>query len=286
MGRVDGKVIFITGAARGQGRAHAVRLAEEGANLILVDICADIPTNLYPLGSREELDETVALVEKLDRRAVATVADVRDPAALRAAVDAGVAELGPLDGIIAQAGICPITNNEPQAFIDAVTVDFNGVVHAIDAGLPHVKNGGSIAATGSVASMLPGTVADPANGVGSLGYALAKRMVSQFMNDLAIALAPRMIRVNTMHPTNCNTMMMNNEFMYRAFRPDLDSPTREQALEAYPSMQALPIPFVEPEDIANGYLFLMSDESRYVTGTQFRVDAGAVVHNRPQQPTF
>ncbi|TQM11317.1 mycofactocin-coupled SDR family oxidoreductase [Pseudonocardia kunmingensis] len=286
MGRVQEKVVFITGAARGQGRSHALRLAEEGADIIAVDICADISTNAYPLATQEDLDETVRQVEKLDRRIVARTADVRDPAALKAAVADGVSELGRLDAVVAQAGICPLGSQEAQAFLDAVTVDFNGVVNAVDAALPHLADGGSVIATGSLAALISGSTDNPAHGSGGLGYSFAKRTVAAFVNDLAIALAPRRIRANAVHPTNCNTDMLNSDVMYRQFRPDLENPTREDALGAFPAMSAMGVPYVEPHDIANAVLFLVSDESRFVTGMQFRIDAGGYVKLRPQQPAF
>jgi SDR family mycofactocin-dependent oxidoreductase len=286
MGRVDGKVVFITGAARGQGRAHALRLAEEGADIIGIDLCEDIPSNGYPMATREDLDETVRLVEKLDRRMVVSVADVRDRAGVAAALEAGVAELGRLDAVVANAGICPLGTTGGGPFLDALQVDFAGVLNAVEAAIPHLQEGASIVATGSLAALLPGSVDNPANGSGGAGYSLAKRFIAQFVHDLAIQMAPQKIRANAIHPTNCNTDLLNNEQMYRIFRPDLDSPTRDDAIVAFPAMQAMPVPFVEPEDIANAVLFLVSDESRYVTGMQLRVDAGGYVKSRPQQPTF
>jgi SDR family mycofactocin-dependent oxidoreductase len=286
MGRVQDKVVFITGAARGQGRSHALRLAAEGADIIAVDLCEDIATNAYPLATQDDLDETVRQVEKLGRRIVARKADVRDPAALKAAVADGVAELGRLDAVVAQAGIAPLGPQQGvQAFIDAVTVDFNGVVNAVEAALPHLPDGGSVVATGSTAALMPSTHNGTPDG-GKLGYSFAKRSVASFVNDLAVALAPRRIRVNAVHPTNTNTPMLNSDPMYREFRPDLENPTRDDALPAFHVMTAMGLPYVEPEDIANAVLFLVSDESRYVTGAQLRVDAGAIVRRRPQQPQF
>lgn len=286
MGRVQDKVVLITGAARGQGRAHAVRLAEEGADIIAVDLCAQIDSVRYPLASREDLDETVRQVEKLDRRIVALTADVRDRSAIRAAVAQGVAQLGRLDAVVAQAGIAPIgTLADAQPFFDAITVDFNGVVHTVEAALPHLPDGASIVATGSAAALMPPSD----NGrpdFGKLGYSFAKRSVASFVNDLAIALAPQRIRANAVHPTNTNTDMLNNDSMYREFRPDLENPSREDALPAFHVMTAFGLPYVEPSDIAEAVLFLISDESRYVTGVQLRVDAGAIVRKRPQQPQF
>jgi SDR family mycofactocin-dependent oxidoreductase len=285
MGRVQDKVVFITGAARGQGRAHAVRLAEEGAHIIAVDICAQIDSVGYPLASRDDLDETVSLVEKLDRRIVAVTADVRDRTALQAAVAEGVASLGRLDAVVAQAGIAPIGRPEAQALLDATTVNFSGVVNAVEAALPHLPDGASIIATGSTAALMPPSDNGRPDS-GKLGYSFAKRSVASFVNDLAVALAPRRIRVNAVHPTNTNTPMLNSDPMYREFRPDLENPTREDALPAFHVMTAMGLPYVEPDDIANTVLFLVSDESRYITGAQLRVDAGAIVKRRPQQPQF
>ncbi|WP_216898435.1 mycofactocin-coupled SDR family oxidoreductase [Nocardia alni] len=287
MGRVQDKVVLITGAARGQGRAHALRLAEEGADIIAVDICADIGSVGYALARTEDLDETADGVKKFGRRVVTATADVRDPAALRAAVAAGVAELGHLDAVIAQAGIAPLGSTQgAQAFLDAVTVDFNGVVHAVDAALPHLPDGGAIIATGSLAALAPATTDNPALGPGGLGYSFAKRTVASFVHDLATVLAPRRIRVNAIHPTNCNTAMLNSEPMYRAFRPDLDAPTREDALATFPAMTAMGNPYVEPEDVAEAALFLISDAARHITGMQMRVDSGGYLIKRPQLPTF
>jgi len=287
MGRVQDKVVFITGAARGQGRAHAVRLAAEGADIIAVDLCADIATNGYPLATEADLDETVREVEKQGRRIVARKADVRDAAALKAVVAEGVAELGRLDAVVAQAGIAPLGPQQTaQAFLDAVTVDFNGVVHAVDAAFPHLPDGASIVATGSIAGLIPATVDNPANGPGGLGYSFAKRQVAAFVHDLATVLASRQIRVNALHPTNVNTDMLNSDLMYRSFRPDLENPTREDALPSFPATTGFGIPYVEPENIADMVLFLVSDESKYVTGMQMRVDAGGYVKRRPQLPTF
>lgn len=287
MGRVDGKVVFITGAARGQGRAHALRLAGEGADIIAVDLCEDIGTNGYPLATRDDLDETVRLVEKLGRRIVARKADVRDAAALKSAVADGIAEFGKLDAVVAQAGIAPLgPDRGAEAFIDAITVDFHGVVHAVEAALPHLPDGASIVATGSIAGLIPATVDNPANGPGGLGYSFAKRQVASFVHDLATVLASRQIRVNAVHPTNVNTGMLNSDLMYRSFRPDLENPTREDALPSFPATTGFGIPYVEPEDVAETVLFLVSDESRYVTGMQMRVDAAGYVKRRPQLPTF
>jgi SDR family mycofactocin-dependent oxidoreductase len=286
MGRLDGKVVLITGAARGQGRAQAVRVAAEGGHVIAVDICADIPSNRYPMASRADLDETASLVEKHGGRVVARVADVRDRAALAAAVGDGFSQLGRLDGVVAQAGICPLGTTEPQAFVDAVAVDFGGVFNAVDVALPHLGRGASIVATASLAALIPGTLDNAAKGSGGLGYTWAKRAVASLVHDLAVVLAPKGIRANAVHPTNVNTDLMHNEVMYKTFRPDLAEPTLDDVLPAFPAMTATGDPYVEPEDIANTVLFLLSDESKYVTGMQMRVDAGGYVKLRPQAPVF
>jgi SDR family mycofactocin-dependent oxidoreductase len=277
-GRVAGKVAFITGAARGQGRSHALRLAEEGADIIAVDLCEDIATNHYPLSRESDLQETAALIEKLDRRVVTRVADVRERSQLAAAVAAGIAELGHIDIVVANAGICPLGADVPaQGFLDAVSVDLVGVINAVEAAFPHLSAGASIVCTGSVAGLMSGGTDNPQNGPGGAGYAHAKRGVARFVHDLALQLAPHSIRVNAVHPTNVNTDMLQSEPMYRVFRPDLENPTREDAELAFPAMQPMPIGYVEPVDISNAVLFLASDEARYVTGLQLKVDAGALL---------
>ena len=286
MGRVEGKVVFITGVARGQGRAHALRLAEEGADIIGVDICSDIETNGYPLSTEADLDETRRAIENLDRRAVLRKADVRDPAALQQIVDEGVAELGHLDAVIAQAGICPLGAQAPQAFLDSANVLLGGVMNAVTAAMPHLSAGASVVCTGSLAAMITGGTDNPAHGAGGIGYSWAKRTVASFVNDLALVCAPSDIRVNAIHPTNCNTKMLQSDPMYRSFRPDLENPTREDVEPAFHAMTALPVPYVEPEEIASMSLFLISEESRHITGMQMRVDAGGFVKLRPATLPF
>ncbi len=278
MGRVEGKIALITGAARGQGRHHAVRLAEEGADVVLVDICADIPGVGYPMAAPEDLEETARLVEKFDRRAVAATVDVRDRPALHKAVASAVDSFGRIDIVVANAGICPIGPDYPvSAFTDAVDVDLLGVLNTIHVALPWVSPGGSIIATGSVAAMLPNAVNNPGNGPGGAGYGLAKQFISQYVVVLARQVAAQRIRVNAVHPTNCNTDMLHSPPMYKAFRKDLADPTRADVEDAFPRMQSMPIPYVEPDDIAHAVVYLASDESRYVTGLQLAVDGGALL---------
>jgi SDR family mycofactocin-dependent oxidoreductase len=286
MGRLDDRVVLITGAARGQGRAHAVRVAEEGGHVIAVDLCADIASNGYPLATRDDLSETASLVGKHGGRVLTRVADVRDRAALAAAVDDGVAQFGRLDGVVAQAGICPLGTTEPRAFIDAIAVDFCGVFNTVDVALPHLTRGASIVATGSLAALIPGTLDNAAKGSGGLGYSWAKRALASLVHDLAVVLAPQGIRANAVHPTNVNTALLHNNVMYSTFRPDLTAPTLEDALPVFPTMTATGDPYVEPEDIAATVAFLLSDDAKFVTGMQMRVDAGGYVKLRPQTPVF
>ncbi|MFW0793857.1 mycofactocin-coupled SDR family oxidoreductase [Gordonia sp. CPCC 205515] len=276
MGRVEGKVAFVTGAARGQGRSHAVRLAEEGADIIAVDICKDLDTIGYPMATPEDLEETARLVEKHDRRVITVQADVREAAQMRNAVERGVNEFGKLDIVVAQAGVAGM-KGEPatQAWCEVIDTNLVGTMNAVQAALPHLGEGASIIATGSLAALMDiGKTDVPGKDLGGVAYVFSKRALSQYMYELATHLAPRGIRANVIHPTNCNTDMLQSEPMYRSFRPDLEAPTKEDATPAFYVQQAMRIPWVEPGDISNTVLFLASDEARYVTGMQMRVDAG------------
>ena len=279
MNRVAGKVVLVTGAARGQGRSHAVHLADEGADIIAFDLCEDIASNEYPLATEADLEETGRLVEKAGRRVVTAKVDVRDRAALQRELDAAVATLGRLDVVVANAGIAPLGSDVPvEGFVDAFDVDFVGVINTIHSALPHLDAGASIIATGSVAGLVPQTGLNgqqALQGPGGDGYGLAKKMLWTYTNSLALTLGPKSIRVNAIHPTNCNTDMLQSPPMFRTFRPDLENPTAEDAKVTFPFMQAMPTPWVEPEDISHAVVFLSSDESRFVTGQQLRVDAGA-----------
>jgi NAD(P)-dependent dehydrogenase (short-subunit alcohol dehydrogenase family) len=251
-------------------------MAEEGADIIAIDICHNIDSNPYPLSSRDDLAETEALVKAAGRQVVAAEADVRERHELRAAVEEGVRQLGRLDVVVAQAGILPMNPLEPDAmdFVDAVDVDLLGVMNAVAVSIPHLPDGSSIVITGSTAALMPNTVqGDP----GGCGYGWAKRIVLQYTEQMALHLAPRMIRVNCIHPTNCNTMLIHNDLIYKMHRPDLENPTREEVEVAFQYFQGMPIPYVEPEDIANLAVFLASAESRYITGQQIRVDAASLL---------
>ncbi|WP_024795316.1 mycofactocin-coupled SDR family oxidoreductase [Tomitella biformata] len=272
MTRVAGKVAFVTGAARGQGRSHVVELARNGADIIAFDLCADVETNHYALATAEDLAETAALVRAEGRRVVAAKVDVRDRVGLEAALAAAVDELGRLDIVVANAGICPLGDDVPvQGFVDAFDVDFVGVVNTIHTAIAHIGDGGSIIATGSLAALMPGGLTSP----GGTGYGLAKRMIPEYVRTVAHLLAARGIRANTIHPSNCNTDMLQSPPMYKMFRDDLENPTLDDVKEGFASMHAIPTPWVEPSDISNAVLYLASDESRYLTGQALRIDAGA-----------
>ncbi|GAA4554487.1 mycofactocin-coupled SDR family oxidoreductase [Pseudonocardia xishanensis] len=272
-GRVEGKVALITGAARGQGRSHALRLAEEGADIIAVDVCAPIETVNYDPATPADLEETVRLVEKLDRRIVATQADVRDFDALQAAVDRGVSELGRLDIVLANAGIAtygPAAEQSEQQWETMIGINLTGVWHTAKAAIPTMTaqgSGGSIVITSSLA----GIKGFP----NSVSYSAAKFGVVGIARTLAHELAPHAIRVNTVHPTNVHTTMLDNPGIYKLFRPDLDNPTFEDAKDVYSVMNLMPLPWVETIDISNAILWLASDEARYVTGISLPVDLGA-----------
>ena len=275
-GRVEGKVAFITGIARGQGRSHAIRLAQEGADIIGIDFLDTVPGSVAPVSTQADLDETVKQVEALDRRIIATKADVRDYDALKAALDAGVAQLGRLDIVSANAGVSTVggyTEDVPEDVWQA-TIDTNltGVWHTAKAAIPHLKaggNGGSIILTSSEAGLR--------GFQGAAAYVSSKHGVIGLMRTLALELAPDFIRVNSVHPTQVNTPMIMNETTYRLFAPDVENPTKELFAERSQAVNALPIPWVEAVDISNAVLFLASDESRYITGVPLPVDAGAIL---------
>jgi SDR family mycofactocin-dependent oxidoreductase len=275
-GRVEGKVAFITGAARGQGRSHAIRLAQEGADIIAIDLCQQIASVPYPMSTPDDLAETVKEVEALDRRIIATQADVRDYAALKAAVDEGVAQLGRLDIVSANAGISsiggPAEDMPEQQWQDMINVNLTGVWHTAKAAIPHLKaggRGGSIILTSSAA----GLMAYP----NVSHYVSAKHGVVGLMRTLALELAPDMIRVNSLHPTQVDTPMIMNEPTFKLFSPDNPHPSLDDFRPVSQAMNALPIPWVDAVDISNALLFLASDEGRYITGVTLPIDAGAVI---------
>jgi SDR family mycofactocin-dependent oxidoreductase len=272
---LEGKVAFITGVARGQGRAHAVRLAREGADIIGVDICADIPTMTYPNASEADLAETVALVEKEGRRIVARKADVRDYAALSAAFQEGLDAFGRLDIIICNAGIIRM-GEESGDFLadwqDVIDTNLTGVFHTVRAALPAMREGGrggSIVITSSTAG-LKGSASLNSSGC---AYTAAKRGIVGLMQNFANELAPESIRVNTIHPTGVRSGMTQNEAMARLFAQAAEGGQNQIS----GMTNALPIEMLEPEDIANAVAFLVSDEAKFITGVQWPLDAGFAV---------
>jgi (+)-trans-carveol dehydrogenase len=271
-GKLEGKVAFITGAARGQGRSHAIRLAQEGADIIAVDLCGQIDSVPYAMATAEDMAATVKQVEALDRRIVATQADVRDFSALQAAVDDGVAQLGRLDIVSANAGIFSLGRADElseQSWQDTIDTNLTGVWHTAKAAIPHLiagGRGGSIILTSSAAGLK--AMENIAH------YVSAKHGVVGLMRTLALELAPHSIRVNTLNPTTVGTDMILNDATYRLFRPDLEDPTIDDAGEAFLAINALPVKWVEPVDISNALLFLASDEARYITGVALPIDAG------------
>jgi (+)-trans-carveol dehydrogenase len=273
-GRVEGKVAFITGAARGQGRSHAVRLAQEGADIIAVDICKPIESVQVPLSTPEDLAETADLVKAQNRRIFTAEVDVRDYDALKAAVDTGVEQLGRLDVIVANAGIgnggATLDKTSERDWTDMIDVNLAGVWKTVKAGVPHMLAGGlggSIILTSSVG----GLKAYPHTG----HYVAAKHGVVGLMRTFAVELGQHMIRVNSVHPTNVNTPLFMNEPTMKLFRPDLENPGPDDLKAVAQMMHTLPVGWVEPEDISNAVLFLASDESRYITGVTLPIDAGS-----------
>lgn len=273
VGRVAGKVAFITGAARGQGREHAVRLAEEGADIIAIDVCDDIEGVAYPGATEADLEDTARFVEKAGRRIFTATADVRDVESLRTALAQGVAEIGALDIVVANAGIsgvpAPAAMIEEAAWQTMLDVNVTGVWHTVKAALPHMTNGG-----GSI--ILVSSMLGLRGGGYMAHYASAKHAVVGLMNSLANELAPQWIRVNSIHPGNVHTPMLDNEWFRRTMRPDLPEPTMADAAEPIGQFHLLPKPLIEARAVSNAVLFLASDEAQYITGAALPVDAGAV----------
>jgi (+)-trans-carveol dehydrogenase len=277
MGLLDGKVAFITGAARGQGRSHALRLADEGADVIALDIARDALESVgYPLGTSSELDDTVAAVEARGRRAVKGVADVRDLAQVQSVVDAGLEALGRIDIVCANAGIgswavsWEMTAQQWQEMID---VNLTGVFNTTRAALPSMVTraaGGSVVLTSSTAGVIG--YANTAH------YTAAKHGVLGLMKVLAQELGPHGIRVNAVCPTTVNTPLVVNDGTFRLFRPDLDEPTADDVREPFAGLNILPdLPWIEPEDVSEAVVWLCSDAARYVTGVAMPIDAGNLV---------
>jgi SDR family mycofactocin-dependent oxidoreductase len=274
MGRMEGKVAFVTGAARGQGRSHAVRLAREGADIIAVDICRGFDASPADGSTPEDLDVTAEMVKDAGGRIMTAEVDVRDFDTLRAAVDDGVEQMGRLDVIVANAGIGTtagkLHKTDEAVWQEMIDVNLSGVWKSVKAGVPHILNGGrggSIVLTSSVAG---------AKAYSHMGhYVAAKHGVIGLMRSFAVELGHHMIRVNAVLPTHVNTPLLMNETTYRAFRPELENPGPDDLAPVCQTFHVLPIPWVTPEDITNAVLFLASDEARYITGVALPVDAGS-----------
>ncbi|GAB3306288.1 mycofactocin-coupled SDR family oxidoreductase [Geodermatophilus aquaeductus] len=273
-GRMAGKVVFVTGAGRGMGRSHAVRLAREGADVIGMDVCGPIPSATGPVTTPEDLAETVRDVEALDRRMVTFQADVRDEDALTAGLADGVAQLGRLDCAIANAGIGvpphEVADTPAQEWRDMLEVNLTGVFLTAKAAVPHIRahgDGGSVLLVSSALGL---------RGMANVAsYVAAKHGVVGLMRSLALELAAERIRVNSIHPTNVDTPLIQNENVYRLFRPDLEHPTRQDVSGVFQDLNLLPTPWVQPEDVSEAVLYLAADDSgRWITGTTHRVDAG------------
>lgn len=272
MERVQGKVALVTGAARGQGRAHAVRLAEEGADIIAIDVCGPVETVNYPMPTEDDLNEVAREVEKHGRRVVTKVVDVRDTAALKTAVTEAVTELGRLDAVVINAGILSIAVDEPSDAQDrrkvwdsTIEVNLGGAWNTVEAVAPlmiDAGNGGSIVFTSST----QGLKYAANNSIGLTAYTASKHAIVGLMRCAAADLAPHGIRVNSVHPTGVNTPMVTNEVMeaYGAKHPRLG--------ELMGNL--LPVGVVEPEDITEGVLYLVGESGRYVTGVTLPIDAG------------
>ncbi|HET9731484.1 MAG TPA: mycofactocin-coupled SDR family oxidoreductase [Acidimicrobiales bacterium] len=267
MGKLDGKVAFITGAARGQGRSHALRLAEEGADIVAVDICRQLETVTYPMPTPDDLDETVQGVEALGRRIVARQADVRDAAALQEAFDEGTSRLGPVGIVLANAGIgagsSPVSDE--QQWEDVIGVNLTGVWNTGRVAIPSMiehGQGGAIVLTSSTGGLMG--VGIPA--AGFLAYTAAKHGVIGLMRSWANFLAPHYIRVNSVAPTAVRTPMAADGDLARVLERN---PGLANALS-----NAMPVDLVEPLDVSNAIAWLVSDDARYVTGTVVPVDAG------------
>jgi SDR family mycofactocin-dependent oxidoreductase len=275
MGQLDGKVAFITGVARGQGRSHALTLAREGANIIGLDLCAKPSTTAYDGATEEDLQETVRLVKEAGGQIVAEVADTRNYDEVKAVFDRGVAQFGRVDIVIPNAGICSGAKTwqiSPSDWREMIDINLNGVFHTVKAAVPTLiaqGEGGSVVFIGSTEAL------KGAENISS--YAASKHGVTGLMTSLARELGQYNIRVNSVNPTCVDTHMINNPFVYGLFRPDLAAPTRTDVVDSFTGTHLLPVPWIDPQDVSNAIVHLVTDAGRYVTATTMVIDAGFIV---------
>ena len=275
MGTLDGKVAFITGVARGQGRSHAVTFAREGANIIGLDLCGKPSTTAYDGATDDDLQETVRLVKEAGGEIFVDVADTRDYDQVKSVFDGGLAQFGRVDIVIPNAGICSGAKTweiTPDAWAEMVGINLNGVFHTVKAAIPTMieqGDGGSIVFIGSTEAL------KGAENISS--YAASKHGVTGLMTSLARELGQYNIRVNSINPTCVDTHMINNDFVYGLFRPDLDAPTRDDVIDTFSNTHILPVPWIEPKDVSEAILYLVTDTGRYVTASAMVIDAGFIV---------
>jgi SDR family mycofactocin-dependent oxidoreductase len=273
--RFEGKVVLVTGAARGQGRSHAVRFAAEGARIAGLDVAGPLVTPHYPSSNREDLEETVRLVKEAGGDIIARQGDVRDPAAVRGLADEALTRFGHIDIVLPTAGITtlgPLWELTDEQWDEMVGINLTGVWQTLRAALPSMIKrgaGGSVVLTGSIA----GIIGMP----GLAHYAATKHGVNGLMKSIANELAPHKIRVNSVNPTNVATPMILNDATYRHFRPDIAGPTQADAIPAFSSYNLLDTPWVQPGDVSDAVLWLCSEEARWITGAALPVDTGTTV---------
>ena len=272
MGKLDGKVAFITGIARGQGRSHALTLASEGADIIGLDLCRTPASVPYHGATLADLEETVRLVEDTGRKIVAEQADVRDLAQVQAVFEAGIAQFGRVDIVLPNAGICAgglTWEITPEAWQEMLDINLTGPWHTVRVAIPTMieqGQGGAIVFTGSV---------DALKGSASIAsYAAAKHGITGLMRSLANEVGQYGIRVNSINPGHVDTIMLGNEFVWGLFRPDLEKPTKDDVVESFRGTNLLPEPWMQPADVSNAILYLVSDDGRFVTGTTQLLDTG------------
>jgi SDR family mycofactocin-dependent oxidoreductase len=276
VGRLSGKTALITGGARGQGRSHAITFAREGADIITCDLVSQVATVPYPMSVPDDLNETVKLVEEQDRRCVAMQADVRDTAQLQAVVERGIAEFGKIDILVANAGIVapvPLLDITDDDWSDMIDIDLTGVFKSIRAVAPHMveRRSGRIIATASIVGRIGAS--------GLSHYAAAKWGVIGLVKSAALEFGPYGVTVNAVCPTNVDTPMIQNPAMYALFAPGVQNPTRDDVTPGFSSLNALPVPWVQVQDISEGMLYLAAESGRYVTGETLTIAAGWNANN-------